>query len=223
MKNKHCLFLDFDGTLTDVKEKYYELYKTAKTNFGLNIFNKKIYWHYKTMGCPERNILLKNNQQAPAMDEYLSFRADHIEDRDYLALDRPIVKQDLLAKIGNHYDLYIVTMRHNSENLLWELTKMNICHYFKQIICRSNLTTRDIEIHDEIDQKTKLLKSCQPFQQKDILIGDTGLDYNVGQRLKLKTFLVYSGIRQKKVLLCGHIPGNILYKNINDILKKLCK
>lgn len=221
-KNKGRIFIDYDGTAIDIKDKYYALYEKASLKFGLNIFGKKTYWQYKTKHRPEKDIILKNNRNSSQINKYLSDRLKCIEDKKYLAFDQLIADRNKLEKIAKSHDLYLVTMRQNKTNLLWELRKMKIHKYFKGIISREMLSKNQIKNCSELDQKKELLSRFSPFSPEDILIGDTELDHSAGKYFKLRTFIVSTGVCDKKTFLSrGTKRKNILYKNINDLLIRI--
>jgi len=218
-KNKKRIFVDFDGTIVDIRDRYYAIYRKANLKFNLNIFSKKTYWGYKTKHCSEKEIILKNNKNLLKIDKYLSFRSNCIENKKYLAFDKLIIDRNKIGEIVRYYNLYLITMRHNKMNLLWETRKMNIYKFFKEILCREALSKKQLENYSEMNQKEELLSQYYPFSSDDILIGDTELDYLLGKYFKLQTFIVNTGVCNKKTLL-ERDPKikNILYKNINSVL-----
>lgn len=195
---KNRIFIDLDGTIIDTRDKYYEIYKNAKTKFGLNIFNKKIYLRYRKKHCFEKEIILKNNKNSLIVDKYLYFRLTCFESKKYLVFDKLILNRSTVSTLKD-YDLYLITMRKNRRNLIWELKEMNIYKLFKEIVCRNILNKKQLEKYSDFDQKKELLNKYYPFLSNDILIGDTKLDYSLGKYLRLKTFIVKTNINRIKI------------------------
>jgi len=216
VRNKKRIFIDFDGTIVDIKNKYCELYKEANKKFNLNIFNNNIYWKYKRNKISEKEILFKNNINLADIDRYLSFRTLHIEDKRYLAFDKLIISEARKNGFKKNGELYLITLRKNKNNLFWELKKLGIKDSFKEILCREDLGEQRLEDNNDEIQKKKLLNMFYPFRLGDILIGDTEVDYSIGVSFKIQTFLVNTGLRDEKLLKALH-PKSIIYKSINNV------
>jgi len=216
---KNRIFVDFDGTVIDIKNKCYEIYKNACFKFGLRIFCKDIYWKYRRKSYSEKEIILKRNKNSLKIDQYLSFRLKCLESKQYLDFDKLIINKNKISKIKRCFDLYLITLRKNKKNLLWEINKMNIKELFKEVICSSSRKRQG-----DFDRKKALLNKFSPFLPTDILIGDTEMDYLLGEKLKIQTLIVDSGIYDQELFLKKYPNmSHILYWNINNIFVNLIK
>lgn len=114
-----------------------------------------------------------------------------IEKKVYLQYDRvfPGIRSVLLD-LNKRYDLILVTLRNNMENLHWELSKLKLKIYFKSIISGSgskkNLVENYLIKHQNIE--------------KCLIVGDTEEDILTGVKLHIPTISVTYGIRSEEFL-----------------------
>jgi len=82
------LFIDFDGTLVDVSQKYYAVYKKiAQKNNIKELLPKDVYWNKRRDGLSFVKLLQEVHRIDDTEDlqkEFISF----IEEPEYLSLDK---------------------------------------------------------------------------------------------------------------------------------------
>lgn len=160
------------------------------TSKGINGFIKNDFWKKKRSGIKTRDILpkylpeeIKNRFE----EEWL----EKIEKKVYLKYDKVFPGiMSALSDLNKEYDLILVTLRNNIENLNWELSKFKLKTYFISIISGQ-------------DSKKNLVENYLLNNQnieKCILVGDTEEEILTGQQLDIPTVTVTYGIRSEKFL-----------------------
>ncbi|WP_176720291.1 HAD family hydrolase [Methanobacterium sp. A39] len=186
------IFLDLDGTLLDTSKRHYKLYKDIfdeRMPHEESKFSPQKFWNMKRAGIKTRDILpasLSNEIIDSFEEEWLQ----KIEKKSYLQYDEPFPKTEkVLSCLNNEFDLVLVTLRNNTENLHWELSKLDLQNYFKAIICGEGPKNKLVEDY---------LRGSP--DEKCIIIGDTEEDIKTGLELEITTISVTWGIRSRAFL-----------------------
>lgn len=196
-KIKKNIFLDLDGPILDVSEKYYRLYHDILHRNNFKSLNKKTFWSLKRDGVKIEYIL--------GMSKAKFFTAEYkrqwkmlIETDYYLDFDilQPIAKK-ILDKLKQEYNLILVTLRSSRRQLLKELKKLEVIDYFSEILSSGS----DLKPRWKI--KYKLIKKYE--KKKDIsagefFIGDTATDIVAAKKLGFYSIATENGIRNKTIL-----------------------
>ena len=187
------IFLDLDGTLLNTSKRHYKLYKDILNEKipqnGEPKFSPQKFWSMKREGIKTRDILptpLSNEIITSFEDEWLQ----KIEKKSYLQYDESFPgMKNILSDLNKEFDLILVTLRNNTENLHWELSKLGLKSYFRSILCGEGPKKKLIEgyLKDSPDEK------C-------IIIGDTEEDIKTGKKLEITTISVTCGIRSRAFL-----------------------
>ena len=185
------IFLDLDGTLLDTSPRHYKLYQDILNKKGVSESKVSLekFWNMKRAGIKTRDILPASFPE----EVIVSFEEEwlqKIEKKSYLQYDEPFPKTEkVLSCLNKEFDLVLVTLRNNTENLHWELSKLGLQNYFKAIICGEGPKKKLVEdyLMDNPDEK------C-------IIIGDTEEDIKTGLELEITTISVTWGIRSRGFL-----------------------
>ncbi len=205
------IFLDLDGTILDIKYKYYRLYTNLLSHGGFLSLNMDTYWDLKRHKMSEKAIA-KHTTTPHFADYYANKRIELIETMDYLVLDS--VFDDVcgvLEEWKNTHSVYIVTLRRNRENLNRQLDMFNLHHYYDFIY---NVDERKAQKEDIIKHEIDNASQC-------IIIGDTEIDIVAGRRLGIKTVAVTCGIRSRKLL---ETEGpDFIFNNLMEVNSNILK
>ena len=184
------IFLDFDGTILDVKNKNYRAYINTLSHGGFSTVSETAYWSMKRHRVTEEEIALKTTTPIFAK-YYADKRKSLLEKMEYLALDRVFDKISIvLSSLSTNHDLYLVTLRQNGMNLDYQLLFFDLRKYFKYVYsCSVSKVKKEHIIKHEICD----CSTC-------VIIGDTGTDIEAGKVLGIKTVAVTSGVRGKHLL-----------------------
>lgn len=185
------IFLDLDGTLLDTSKRHYNLYKDILNGKGLteSVLNEENFWHMKRTPKKTRDIL---SESLP--DEIIAIFEEEwlqkIEKMSYLQYDEPFPEiKGILSYLNKEFDLVLVTLRNNTENLHWELANLGLDSYFKSVINGKGPKKNLVESYLTSNYKGKCL-----------IVGDTEEDIKTGLKLNIPTISVTWGIRSKEFL-----------------------
>jgi phosphoglycolate phosphatase-like HAD superfamily hydrolase len=191
-------FLDFDGTLIDVSDKYYKVYHTfINIHHGLAL-DKETYWNLKRKNTSNDNLCSLSNISPEFGVKLKAYTAEVIETEEFLSEDNMIdgVANYLkYLRIEMGAQLILITMRKNKTNLYSQLERLEIGSDFDKIIlpALTDASNTDLPKHHAI--ASLKLNHTQSF-----IAGDSGMDIKAGKALEIQTFAVLSGIRNYEVL-----------------------
>jgi phosphoglycolate phosphatase-like HAD superfamily hydrolase len=210
------LFFDLDGTLIDIRERYYRVYADCLKHFGGSPITGLDYWTLKREDTPEEEILsITGNKDV--FPEYRLERRVRLEAKEYLEFDSIWPNINFcLQNLKVRYNLELVTIRKNHINLEWQLKRFGLNTYFSHII--SSQTVQN-------NQKRGTLKMQMivnelgngPFS--GWFIGDTEIDIIAGKSLNLGTCVVSFGMRSENYL--STLEPDIQLNSIRDFEKWL--
>ena len=204
------IFLDLDGTLLDTSPRHYKLYQDILNEKGVpeSKVSPEKFWNMKRAGIKTRDILpLSFSEEAIVNfeEEWLQ----KIEKKSYLQYDElfPGTK-NVLFNLNKEFDLVLVTLRNNTENLNWELSKLGLKSYFRSIISGKG-------------PKKKLVESylMDRPNERCIIVGDTEEDIKTGLEQKMLTISVTCGIRSREFL--EQFNPDFCIDSIHEIVDKL--
>src|SRR3989344_373864 len=208
-KNKPIIFFDLDGTLINVKDRYYEAHKDACIKAGIKTVNKNVYWKKKRGGIKESKIIKIHPN---LFKKYEETRVSNLEKTEFLKLDIVIPGAPKVLNVLNKkgYEIYLLTLRRNKKNLLDQLSWLGLKHYFKKIVSVSP-SNKPYEV------KMRVVKKIIKNKKNPVyVIGDTEADILTGRELKASTVGVLTVIRNND-LLQSYKPDYII-KNIIFLL-----
>lgn len=194
-----CIFFDFDGTLIDVKKRYYAAHAKACEYIGIEPSTPENYWELKQDKTPENKINVITPDQ---YKNYSTKRIQLLEDESLLRLDTPFDGvPDLMNKLNIEGNLlFIATMRRHTDRVIQEIKNLKLDSYFEKILA---IAPKD----KPSDDKANLIKSVRDIYKKyerNYMIGDTEADIDCGKQLDFITVGVTSGIRNEKFITEAH-------------------
>jgi len=210
-------FVDFDGTIIDVSEKFYQTYVSILQQHNFNVLSKERYWELKKNKTPESQIHAATNA---SVYDFAQLRKSIIETANFQQFDKlhngvlPV-----LHKMASNAELILVTLRHNTIRLQEQLVELDLAHLFKAILNADPESDKDKPLI-----KINLIKNY--FKNQDIpiqtvFIGDSEIDILAGKALQSKTVAVLNGMRTESHLKLYHpdyiIPSISDYNNLNII------
>jgi phosphoglycolate phosphatase-like HAD superfamily hydrolase len=183
-------FVDLDGTLLDVSEKFYRSYFDLVTAEGHRALPKDVYWELKRSGQKESIIL---SQTDAIVNQFTQRRKAIIESTSYQQHDALCDGAiEFLTFLKSHGTVVLVTLRHNPTQLHLQLHNLGVAHFFNEILSIDpDYPTPKNEIKAQLIQKHF---SSQNFTHS-FFIGDTETDVWAGQRLGITTVALTHGMR----------------------------
>lgn len=194
---KPWLFFDFDGTLLDIRKRFYNLYVDCLQELGGFPLSQDQYWNFKQNKSSEREILRASNNEI-LFEKYDKNRLEQIESIDYLKFDT--VWPDFMDKfifLRETSQMSIVTLRKKPSNLDWQIDHLGLTGVFSHVIC-SGETPSEISGHEI---KVNLVRNV--FGKDSFsgwFFGDTEVDILAGKVLGMKTCAVGFGLRTLDIL-----------------------
>lgn len=197
-----CIFLDLDGTILDGKLKHYNCYRDILIKDGGQPLDMDIYWDMKRSKI-KRTIALERSFYKKSYEDFYKQWIDNIEKKAYLEYD--FLKPDVIDTIQNWRStvnrVFLITMRNNRENLLWQLAKLNIFNLFDGVFSCRNL-----------DNVTKYDAIRDINFNTGLVIGDTEQDVELAKKCGIKCIGITNGLRDK-----SFIDADFFYQEIKDI------
>lgn len=187
------IFVDLDGTLLNISEKYYRLYYDLCTRYNLKLFQRNRYWGLRRNGKSFIDVITQNNNIIETnliLNEYLT----QIEDMNYLQYDSlfPGVLS-FLYSIQDTCNLVLLTNRKIEKTLYNQLDVLNIKKYFNDILLQN-------DIHKDLNKSEIIKKNYLKSVQNSIIIGDSEEDILSAKKLNISSYAVLSGIRNRRIL-----------------------
>ena len=210
MGQKLNLFFDLDGTLIDISERHYQVYRSIILELRGAPLSKTIYWKLKRNKSSISVLLSRSRLPKIFLHDYQSRFIEKIEELKFLELDKifnyTIPTLDSLSKTSN---LYLITFRQSVDLTNKQLKKLKLTDKFIDI---------KVGRLDPSGVKTKnlMVKQVKPGSNV-MIIGDTEDDILTAKKLSIPSIAVTSGLRSKKKL--EEYNPTYLIRNISYLLK----
>ncbi len=182
------LFLDFDGTLIDSRERLYRLFQYFVPR---SKFTFQEYWEIKRQGLSHSYILsqILTYSESEIVD-FNNFWHSKIELPEWLALDEPFANvSNHLRELKRSNELHLVTARQNKLAVHEQLVRFGWTNCFSTVLVTEQT----------IDKKTLIERSVK-VEADDWMISDAGKDIETGKALGMKTAAVLSGFLSRETL-----------------------
>ena len=191
------IYLDLDGTLIDVFERYVGIFNQHGEKFGVRVSVEE-YKKLRQGGYSDNEILEKKFgifHQEKAMAEW---KHSQLEQKGWLKKDTLIEKPEELIKYG--YSLAIITQRRQKENALWQIERLGLDKLFEEIIVLEPLAGGN--------SKYQYLKG--KVGKEDCIIGDSPLEQECARRLGIRGYFVKTGLFGEQAAMGERIKENYL-------------
>jgi phosphoglycolate phosphatase len=187
-KGSTSIYLDLDGTLVDVQEKYCRLHANIAKGLGFQPMPPARFWAQKRRGAPLETIL--SDWDEPARRTYNQRWLASIEAPDYLRFDRLVPgTREALETLARRFRLVVVTMRRNGRELRRQLRELEIDDYLTAVVAAADYPSADYT-------KVQLLRfSGETNGRQAIVVGDSEADVQMARELGAPSVCVLSGIR----------------------------
>ena len=119
------LYLDLDGTLLDIRSKYYTLYSRIVTDLGAQPLSQAAFWELKRRAAPPECIL--PGLDADGREQYSRRWLAAIETPAFTRLDTLLPgAREALADLRRRSSLVLATMRHDEAVLTADLRRLRM-------------------------------------------------------------------------------------------------
>lgn len=208
---KKNVFIDLDGTIFDVSERIYQVYKDILQKNHKKFLSKREYIKLKRKKIPIKEILKKTD----AKDIYLKFRKgweEKIEAPYYLDFDRvSFLTKKVLLYLKNYYKLILITLRSHPRRAFNQLRRKKIDRIFDRVLVTSTSSK-----YQRWKAKCKILKKYEKLDKDfSVIIGDTETDILVGKYFGIKTIAIVNGMRNREFL--EKYKPDFLIRDISEV------
>lgn len=179
------VYFDFDGTLTDVWERFYRIFQDASAITGITF---EAYVSAKKRIPQDGALAAAFGAVLP--DDYRDKKRSMLESAEYLAFDRLIVPAERICAFFQQHDCRILTNRRNPHNFKIQLSALGL----------GALTDRCIVLNPDAKiTKAQYLSNAHPHE-KVILVGDAEAESQAAQSDSVKVYLVRTGLRAPELI-----------------------
>ena len=213
------LFIDLDGTLLDISEKYYRLYADCVRLLGGTPIPKNRYWSLKRAKQPPSRILAASSLPETKKQDYTSLFAKDIESPRYTSFDRLYTFAiPALEELKKRHELYLVCGRKDHDAGMRQIAQFGLGKFFLGIV-----VGRGDQNGEQFKRET-IKRLCDP-NNHFATIGDTEDDINCATGLSGITVGVLSGLRNKKTLTTLSHPAYVIadIRGLQALLDNIAK
>lgn len=181
------VYLDLDGTLLNVFERYAGIFNQYGKRFGVKVsveeYKKLRQRGYSDNEILERKFGIYNQSQALTKWKY-----SQLEQKEWLKKDTFIGQTEKLME----YDctLAIITQRRNKENALWQIGMLNLDRIFDEIIVLDPLEGKN----------SKYIYLKEKADKEDSIIGDSPLELECARLLGIQGYFVKTGLFGEQIV-----------------------
>lgn len=198
------IWFDMDGTLVRVRSRFQTVYADLCEKYGIEPLDPDEYWRMRCNRISTMDILSATGGE----EHYRAFiktRTEMIEAPEYLALDTLRAgARETLGELALGRTLHLVSMRNNQENLLAQMSDLEIDRFFESVSCCSAFGTAA--------DKAALIDFDGQGSGPGLIIGDTESDMEAGRLNGLTTIGLPGGMRTAELLAAGrpdHLIGGL--------------
>lgn len=131
------IYLDLDGTILDVRRRYYAVYTAIALDLGVEPETDYRFWEHRRQGVPTDWLIASMGDSA--RKEFGRRWLEEIEQDAYLDMDELLPQAfEALTFLRMHYRLILVTMRRERHALMRQLVNLGIYRFFSAIISPPN-------------------------------------------------------------------------------------
>jgi phosphoglycolate phosphatase-like HAD superfamily hydrolase len=186
------LYIDLDGTITDVWPRYYSLMKLFfEQNLTLPFPTLQEYKHLKLIIVQDANLIQHLTQgritsEHEIVREYMQYKQRMLECEQMLWMDTVFGQlHSFVAQLKPVYELHLLSVRRNRPLAMQQLNHLNIRELFDRIDFVTPLQGSN--------PKWNLIKDRAG--RCDTIIGDSETDILCGSMLEMQTYHVSTGLR----------------------------
>ena len=180
-------YFDFDGTLVDVWQRYYQIFKDASGISGMSL---EEYIRIKKEFPRDADVARAFGRTLP--EDYWTKKRSMLENPAYLAHDRLIVPAEQICEFFQNNPCRILTNRRDPVAFSGQLTALGL---------ESLLDACVVLNPDDKKTKAQFLRENHPVEQI-VLVGDAEAEAQAAEIDTVKVFLVRTGLRDPQ-----WIPG----------------
>ena len=187
------LYLDLDGTLLDIREKYHRLHRRIAADLGRQALTWDTFWARKRRGGTLDDLL--PDWEETARREYAKRWLGEIELPLYTRFDRLVPgARHSLVRLGREFELVLITLRRDGRELRRQLRHLGLDQLFSHLLVSGDHGGANLT-------KAQLLSlAVPPEKRKSIVVGDTEEDVLAARAMRAPVIAVLTGMRDRAFL-----------------------
>ncbi|MDB5123361.1 MAG: hypothetical protein JWP94_1490 [Mucilaginibacter sp.] len=211
------VFFDFDGTLIDVKLKYFNIYIDFVRKYNGIALDVNRFWTLKRSMTTNDVICINSGISALFGEQLKEFTRQNIENLNYLAYDSLFddAVEVLTYLRKKNTTVNVISMRRNHVNLRNQVANIGLSNYIDQVYAPHELLGKNIIEGDPLS-KSHAIRSLGAYNNKAILIGDTGTDVKSARHLGWQSVGVLTGLRNRDEI--ERYQPDFIIERLNDFI-----
>ena len=186
-ENNITIYMDLDGTLTDVSERYYGIFSHYIQNYGFHIMSDA-YMDLRRSGFSDSMIKKKKYKINTPGDEFIGFKKNLLESREWLEKDSVIGEPRILKRYDAKFVL--ITQRNNKEEALYQIRKLKLDKLFEEVVILKPVINRNCK-YDYLKER-----ACR----QDYIIGDSPVELECARCLGINGCFVKTGLYGENIV-----------------------
>lgn len=200
-ENNVTVYMDLDGTVTDVFERYCGIFNLYIQRYGFQIRSDE-YKKLRHLGFSDSMILQSKFKIISVTDEFRAFKQKRLENRDWLSRDRIIGNIDVLKKYNSRFVL--ITQRNDREEALHQIQELGLDKVFHEVVVLKPLFNGNC--------KYEYLKG--KAEKRDYIIGDSLVELECARHLGMNGCFVKTGLFGANV-----VKGEKIFENYQECIR----
>ena len=227
IQNKY-LFLDLDGTLLNVYNRYYKIYMDIMKRHGFSFLEMKDYIFAIRNKNSQRDIIKRTvnfsskNEEDAFTSEFVKERMARMEQYSYLHLDTlqsGVIEFLNKAKNAFGYRIVLISLRKNQLNFERQLSSLGLIKYVDHSFTYSTIE-KDSSKMDNYKIKQRVIQKIRNKKNFiGIIIGDSEADIKAGKMESLFTVATTNGLRSKSYL--ETLEPNLIINDLTELIRIL--
>jgi phosphoglycolate phosphatase len=204
------IWFDFDGTLIDVRAKYFALYRAFMAHYGIPPLADELFWTLKRKGVENMDIAMASGLGRDQATLFSHFIEERVELETSLRRDTLFADvSTVFAMLTRRHSCHLLSMRRSYKMLLCQLDWLGIRNWFGEVLEVQNTT------NGSFTPKAQALR-CYGVKTPALIIGDSGMEVKSGRQLGIITCAITRGIRDREFL--ANLRPDFIVESLVDML-----
>ena len=202
------IYLNLEGTVLDVSDRYYAVYRDLLEQAGYLPFDKNTYWSLVRVGVDE-SVIIERTCDSDYIEDYRYDRARLIEDPAYLMLDT--LQPHTLERFRvwqHHHSLVLTTFRRNYTALIAQMDMLDLRDYLSDILVAGSGG-------DGWEIKKQRIQESQENSDNAFVIADNECDILAAHALEIPSIAICSGRRTRSTL--KQLAPDLIVRKLDDL------
>lgn len=182
------LYFDFDGTLVDVWQRFYHIFKDASRIPEISFED---YVQAKKQIVRDADVASHLGASLP--EDYWTRKREMLEAPEYLAYDRLLLPAERICSFFEDYECRILTNRRNPEAFKAQLSALGLEPLLEKCVVLNP---------DNKKSKAQYLREKHPNEQV-CLVGDAEAEAQAAETGAVRVVLVRTGLRTPESIPCA--------------------